>query len=90
MLPEAGLHSRKVHHLLEQGRPDKLSLSRQDKGRVQEDFPDETKPAADGFFHWKCHVCFERRKSETKDRLRDIKRTHRRSKHPEILGRTSL
>ena len=67
-----------------QGRPAKSSHSRQDKGRAQDDFPDETKPAADGFFHWKCHVCFERRKSETKDRLRAIKRTHRSSKHPEI------
>ena len=29
-------------------------------------------------------MCFERRKSETKDRLRHIKRTHRNSKHPDI------
>ena len=82
--PSTGSRSKK-------GRSKELGPSGQDKGnKAQQDFPDETKPAADGFFHWKCHVCFERRKSETKDRFRHIKRRIAAPSTQRSLGRNFL
>ena len=64
-----------------QGQTKVATKSQKDK---QQEFPDETVRAADGFFHWKCHICQEKRRSDSKDKLRALKRTHRSSKHPDV------